>query len=147
MATLATYIVQIRTVIEALSPASATPSTAYDATDGLMPPADEPLTRDRLFEVELLDVGEIQAQWGSNAVQRKGRLDVVVHYDNLADRNTAFERISNDLAQITAALEQRSNYSADVHRVTYLGGGGIEQSDGAGWVARVPLEVLYQDAL
>jgi hypothetical protein len=111
-------------------------------SDGLLDVEAEPLALDRRFEIVGVEVGTTQARLGTDAVQRLGRVEVVVVFDGGPDRAQAFGRIFDEAAAIIDSLE--TSHAGVVQRVTSTGS-SIQPRQGHGFTLRIPFDVLYLD--
>jgi hypothetical protein len=135
MASLATWIATAEARIVALG---------FVVTDGLLAADAEPLALDRRFEIVGVEVGTTQQRFGTDAVQRLGRVEVVVAYDGGPDRAAALARILDDNAAIIDDLE--FSHSGAIQRVTCTGSPIEDGRQGHGFTARLAFEILYVDS-
>lgn len=135
MAALATWIAAAEARLVALG---------FVVTDGLLAADEEPLALDRRFEIVGVEVGTTQQRLGTDAVQRLGRVEVVVAYDGGPDRGGAYARILDDAADVIDSLE--ISHAGAIQRVTCTGSSIEDGRQGHGFVSRLPFEILYIDS-
>lgn len=116
--------------------------------DGLMPIEGEPLVADRAFDVIVQDSGTTLAMLGTDAVQRRGRVEVAIRYHAQARQRETRARIDADVTLVADALEDPDGFDAAyganvVQLVTHTG--TTTTFDGPAAIVRLAFDVLYTE--
>lgn len=135
-AAFAAALAKARTVIAALTPTTATPTSAYTDSTGDLPLADEPpVASDRVFAVcagDSLDLGPV---FGTGYEEHVRTMEVRVRYANrgatdtaAADLDATEDRMAEDADQIAKALTTTSNLDSGT-RIVEFAGAAIDRTD------------------